>query len=299
LKYPNNQHKYSLLKAIAYFDIFNHPLKIDELANLTGISIVNSEQILKELVNSEIIFSEQQFYGIRSNITEQIAERLYKENQAQKYIQKLPAYVKIIKSFPFVRAISVSGSLSKNVMHDEGDIDYFIITAPGRLWICRTLLILFKKVFLLNSKKYFCVNYFVDEENLEIIDQNIFTALEVSYLLPVYNQELIDQFASKNKWTKNYFPNFKNQIELEVFEGNGNVKRLAESLFFGKFGDYLDYTFMKLTYKKWSKKFKHFDASKLELTMRTKRGISKHHPQDFQNKVLKEFQSRIDKLNIQ
>ena len=66
----------------------------------------------------------------------------------------------------------------------------------------------------------------------------------------------------------------------------------------GKFGNQLDLFFMRLTFKRWNKKFKHFDSEKFELTMRSNRGISKHHPQDFQNKVLEEYRLRLEKMNI-
>lgn len=288
----------TLLKAIAYFDIFNHPLKADELKNLSGLSDSDFQSISSALVHKGDLYFYEEYYSIRKDIFKQIEERKLKEEEAKKYFNKLPFYAKLIKSFPFVRSISISGSLSKNVMHEDGDIDYFIITAPGRLWICRTFLILFKKAFLLNSKKYFCVNYFVDENNLEILDKNIFTAVEVSHLIPVYNKSLMDYFKEKNSWTKAYFPTFENPIKIAPFEGNEFLKRAIEFIFNGKLGDQLDLLFMRTTYKKWSKKFKHFDTSKLELTMRSNRGISKHHPQDFQNKVLKEFQLRMDQLNI-
>ena len=181
-------------------------------------------------------------------------------------------------------------------MYDGGDIDYFIITAPKRLWICRTLLVLFKKVFLLNSKKYFCVNYFVDEDNLEIIDKNMFTATEVSYLLPVFNEELILQLKQKNNWTKEYFPHFTHPLKLNINASKNKKWKGIESLFSEKMGDLLDLWLMKITFKRWQKKFKHFNSSKFELTMRTNRGISKHHPQDFQNKVLGEWNQRMTNL---
>src|SRR4029453_8923510 len=96
----------------------------------------------------------------------------------------------LIASFPYVRCVCISGSLSKKYFDDTTDIDFFVITKPGRLWVCRTFLILFKKLFLLNSKKYFCINYFIDSDNLEIPDQNIFTATELTTLIPMHDYEL-------------------------------------------------------------------------------------------------------------
>jgi hypothetical protein len=196
-----------------------------------------------------------------------------------------------------VRGIAISGSLSKGVMHDDGDIDYFIITAPERLWICRSILILFKKVFLLNSKKYFCVNYFVDENNLKIIDENIFTAIEINYLLPVFNEPLIQKLKVENEWAKSYFPYFSHPIQLDLDSSKKKKYKGIELLFNNKLANYFDLWLMKLTFKRWRKKFSHFKEAKFELTMRTNRGISKHHPQDFQNKVLEKLKNKLELFN--
>lgn len=199
--------------------------------------------------------------------------------------------------FPFVRGIAISGSLSKGVMHLDGDIDYFIITAPERLWICRSFLILFKKIFLLNSKKYFCVNYFVDENNLKIIDENIFTAVEITYLLPVFNDKLIQKLKDSNEWTHAYFPQFVHPIELAIDSSKQKTFKGNELIFKSGLGNNLDLWLMALTFKRWRKKFSHFKEAKFELTMRTNRGISKHHPQDFQNRVLNKLKAKMEQVN--
>lgn len=293
----NSTNKHKLSQALAYFDIFNHPLSKDELANLAGITPNEVKTTINELIEKKVCSQFSEFYSLSSNIDSLLHTRLNKEKQAVHYYQKLPRYAKLISSFPYVRSIGISGSLSKGVMHDNGDIDYFIITAPNRMWVCRTFLILFKKIFLLNSKKYFCINYLVDENHLEIIDKNIFTAVEVSYLLPVYNKPLIDQLKATNTWTKSYFPFFKHPRNIKPVEAFKPIKWLVEKLLNGVLGERLDLFFMRTTYKRWGKKFKHFDPQKLQLTMRSDRGVSKHHPRDFQQKVLAAYQDRIDQIN--
>ncbi|MGB0886676.1 MAG: nucleotidyltransferase domain-containing protein [Vicingaceae bacterium] len=291
---------HDILKSISYFDIFSHPINKEEIQNLLKKKVDEETFlfVLNKLVESKQCFTTDGYYSIDKNVTLLVKQRKVKEIEAEKYFKKIPFYVGLIKSFPFVRGLAISGSLSKNVMYDDGDIDYFVITKSERLWICRTLLILFKKVFLLNSKKYFCVNYFVDENNLEIRDKNIFTAIELTYLMPIYNQSLIDKLKEVNSWKQSYLPHFKHPVKLKVQEGNGMFKRALEYLLNGSFGNKVDLFFMKITFKRWNKKFKHFDAQKFELTMRSNRGISKHHPQDFQNKVLKEYNNRLEKLGI-
>ena len=290
----------SILKPLCYFDVFNHPLKREELLQLCDKTIKGSnfDQTLKTLVKKKVCFESNNYYSINRNVDKIVKERKEKEALAQSYLKKLPFYTRIIKSFPFVRGVSISGSLSKGVMYDKGDIDYFIVTKKNRLWVCRTLLILFKKICLLNSRKYFCVNYFVDEDNTEILDQNIFTAIEITHLIPVYGADVVQRMKAKNDWTKQFFPNHSAQNYFLPIEGSGLFKRTAESLFSGGFAEKLDLYLMKITHRRWSKKFKSFHPDKLELTMRSNRGISKHHPSDFQTKVLAGYKKRIEKLTI-
>ncbi len=271
---------------------------MDELLNLHGKNSDREsiESELNRLVQESVCFEHEGYYAIQSDVEALVHERHRKEALAESYIKKLPFYSRIIKSFPFVRGLAISGSLSKRVMHDDGDIDYFIITKKNRLWICRSLLILFKKIFLLNSRKYFCVNYFVDEDNLIIRDKNIFTAIEVSYLIPVYNSGIIGQMKEENNCVKEYFPSFSPPFFFPPIEGQGGFKNTIEALFFDRFADRLDLLLMKLTFKRWEKKFSGFNPEKLELTMRSNRGISKHHPSDYQTKVLDAYSKRIDKL---
>ncbi|MBD99027.1 MAG: hypothetical protein CMO34_04215 [Verrucomicrobia bacterium] len=282
-----------ILKYLSYFAIFNHPVHKDELTDFFHTDV---HEAIVSLLQSKKCFEFKGYLSTLSDIETITMERLGKESVAEKYFDKLPKYVNIIKNFPFVRSVALSGSLSKKVMHQDSDIDYFIITSSGRLWICRTLLVLFKKVFLFNSRKYFCVNYFIDENNLKIIDKNMFTAVEASHLLPVYNVNLLQQFWDENNWINEYFETF-NVNEKHLSKGNDSrLKALFEFILSHRLFDRLDLFFMKLTHKRWAKKFGHFDAEKLELTMRSNRGVSKHHPKDFQNKVLKIYSKNIEKI---
>ena len=288
--------KNPILKNLAYFDVFQHPLKEGEL--VSGENKKESITQLKTLVNQQKCYYYKSHYSLQPAIKKLVEEREMKEKRAEHYFKKLPFFTRLIKRFPFVRGVAISGSLAKGVMHADGDIDYFIITSKNRLWICRTLLILFKKLVLLNSRKYFCINYLVDEDNLEIIDKNIFTAVEVSYLLPVYNCDLINKLKKKNNWSKNFYQFSHSIRKVSCYEGDSWIRSSAEQLINILGADQLDLFFMKLTLQRWSKKFKHFNTKKLELPMRTNRGVSKHHPNDFQTKVLEEYEKRLEKLTI-
>lgn len=288
--------KSAIVKCLTYFDIFSYPLKADELFVLIEIHDscrADFNIALVEMVNEQMIFEDDEYYSISPG-EEKIKNRLKGEDKAALIFSKLNRYSKIIATFPFVEAVTVSGSLSKNYMDDRSDIDFFVITKPGRMWLSRTFLILFKKIFLLNSKKYFCVNYFIASDQLLIPDQNIFTATEVSFLLPVYNYSLYNAFKERNSWVKKFYPNFpERSTEHIINRPYVGIKNGLEKIFGGKLGERLDEYFFKLTLKRWKKKFKHFDESTFDLRMRSRKNVSKHHPNGFQEKVMAQLDERI------
>jgi hypothetical protein len=261
-------------------------------------SIIEIEKELNGLVKDGICYSYERHYSIHPNVEELVKKRLKKEEIGKKFLKKSGPYINLIRRFPFVRSICISGSLSKGVIHEDGDIDYFIITAPNRLWIARTFLVLFKKIFLFNSKKYFCVNYFVDTNNLEIPDHNIFTATEITHLIPVSGGEVYQEFKDANRWIDDHYPLFEHPIAYDLKKSKSKIQSFFEWFLNGYFGNKLDRFFMLTTLKRWIRKFRDFDVKKFTLALRTQRGVSKHHPQDFQNHVLTQLEARKKALNI-
>ncbi|HNG85244.1 MAG TPA: nucleotidyltransferase domain-containing protein [Bacteroidia bacterium] len=250
------------------------------------------------LIEDEMIFGFEQYYSTSRNVAQYSGLRKVKEAEAEKYFIKLKKYAKLLATFPFVRGIAVSGSLSKGVMNPDGDIDYFIITKPGRLWICRTLMILFKKLFLFNSKKYFCVNYFVDENNLQIRDKNIFTATEFVHLIPVFEHScILNVFLFQNNWVHKYYPNLPDWNRNYLVQCNIKLKNAFEFLLKTSVFNPLEKLCHHITLYYWRKKFPNFKKEKFHLTMRSTKGISKHHPSDFQTKVLRAFQIEMNEIN--
>lgn len=155
-------------------------------------------------------------------------------------------------------------------------------------------MILFKKLFLLNSHKYFCINYLVDEYHLGIEDKNFYSALETLTLMPIYNYPLFEKFKKANTWVHRYFPNFPFRDSSRVVNpGYPTLKKLTEPLFPGKAGDLLDHWFMKLTVAFWKRKFGQKNPELFKNALRSRKYVSKHHPRDFQEKVLNRHREKL------
>jgi hypothetical protein len=152
---------------------------------------------------------------------------------------------------------------------------------------------LFKKIFLLNSKKNFCINYFIDEEKLDIDEKNIFTATELITLIPTFGSNVYDTFYENNIWIKNYYPNFPKRVFNGSDQKTGFVKVSIEKIFNGKAGDKLDDFSMRFFKKYITRKYSNFDPDEFKLAFKMTKKESKHHPQFFQKRVLEELNNRI------
>jgi hypothetical protein len=284
-------------KTICYFDIFRHPLRAEEILKFCGekMPIDQLQILLDELQQRGVIKSNKGYYYLSGSSDSIVAKRGENEFNLTSQLTKIKRYAKLVNKFPFVESVFISGSVSKGVLDEKGDVDYFIIASPRRVWLCRTLLIAFKKIFLLNSRKYFCVNYFIDSSSLTIPDQNIFTATEIATLLPVNESELKNRFFSGNGWIKNIYPNHNGSADALIKE---NISRPVfvgwmEKLCKGNAGELLDNFCFRQTLRRWQKKFPHFREQEFDLNMRSYKNVSKHHPQGNQQKVLNALEERM------
>lgn len=284
----------SFLRTLIYFDIFSYPLSRKELfeySSLKEIELMTADSAIKNLLDKSIISYSSGFYFLGNN-PDKVAYRREGNLLAAKRMKAARKYSRIIASFPFVRGVYISGSLSKGYMNDDSDIDYFIITEPSKLWLSRTFLILFKKIFLLNSHKNFCINYLVDKNHLTIAEENIFTATEIAFLLPMYNLELFKSFLKTNSWHLKYYPNYKQNYKDLIHSYQG-VKKASEFLLNNNFGNRLDNFFLKITLRYWKKKHGKSASNNTFEEFSCSKSVAQYNPEKFHQSILNKFEERL------
>jgi hypothetical protein len=283
----------AVFKALAYFDIFNYPLTIPEIEKYAGFSfshLSDVENALNYLKDSFIVFQFGEYYTLKNEYC-LITRRQAGNIAAFNIYKKAKSKADFIHKFPFVRSVNISGSLSKNYFDETTDIDFFVITEPNRLWLCRFLLTIYKKVFLFNSRKYFCINYYVDSNSLEIPDKNLFSATEIVTLRNQNGGYYYNRFLESNTWAFQYFPNYDIQFSNEPKDDISGLKKALEKLFAGRLGNFLEKKAHRITKQFISKKYKTIPEAQLNVNMRTEKSSSKHHPLGFQFKVLQQFEN--------
>lgn len=285
-----------ILKTLLYFDVFSYPLTSHEIYENTAVSTTREtiEHELRTLLSIGIVKQSSVFYSTSESIVTNTERRLEGNKQAEKMLVNANEISKKIFNFPFVSGVCISGGLSKNYFDANSDFDFFIITKPNRLWICRTLYIILFKTFSKEKKKLYCLNYFISESDLAINDKNLFVATELAYLIPTINHKAYKSLLENNLWYKLYY---KNKIENPEFENHKInepwYKMLIENIFYGRFGNLIDSTFLNITLSRWRKKYPEMSNEDFDLQFRSRKHVCKRHTYGYQNKVLQMFSDKV------
>jgi len=286
------------LKTILYFSIFRYPLKIEEIHNYTNHNeLSETAKELDYLISKKILTKVDEFY-VYGNDLDSVTKRLRGNLQAKKAIFKARQKSKLISKFPFVEAVGVSGSLSKGYYDSDSDIDFLVITKHKKLWLCRTFLMLYKKIFLLDSRKYFCINYFISSEQLEIEEKNRFTATELKTLIPMQGSDCFEKFYKSNLWVTNYFSKFNSKCNQIPSIKKPLLSKSMELVLDNGFGNALDYFFKSVTLRKWNYKFDYLSEEDFKIALKSTNNISKHHPSNFQKKVILSLNSKLEEVQM-
>lgn len=294
----------AIISTLNYFNLFKRPLNTEEIYSfLTKQTDVKRLQlVLNEMVSCGHIFEHSGHYMLVDN-KEFVTERERGKKRADILLDKAIDSVNLISKFPFVSAVCISGSLSKGYANAQSDIDLFIITDKKRLWICRTLLHLYKKLTFFWGKEHsYCMNYFIDESKLCIEEQNIFTATELATLLPVYNVEKHRELIYANKcWLVKTLPNISWNSDMIVASvEKSTARRIVEPFINILAPSLLNLSLMHLTDKWWRLKWRHkkYPMKDYDLAMKTRWYVSKNHPHNYQKRVLNQLDGNKQKQKV-
>jgi hypothetical protein len=220
----NNEYL-NIIKTLAWFDVFDYPLRERQIFEYLFKSKMNKEELsvgLKELKKKNKIGEKDGYYFLLSR-DEIIEIRKEREKESFRKIRRTKLAAMFLARLPFVKSIMVCNSLGNMNAKKEDDIDLFIITKKNKIWLTRFLTTGFFKVFNLRPNKKtikdkFCFSFYVTENNLNLqnlVKRNIDDPLSwwwLTNLILIYDEkDYFDKLLNENEWLKNVLPNFEDR----------------------------------------------------------------------------------------
>lgn len=201
----------AIRKTLIYADIFDYPLKINELHKWLIGRKVTLRQLNKALKVS------RKYYSLKGR-NSLVLQRKRREKQSEVYFKKAAIISQILKIIPWIKLVGVSGGLAMNNAGKTDDIDLFIITGKNRLWTSRLLVLSLLSLIRQRRKKNdskkkvagkICLNILLEEDRLEQKNKDIFVAHEVLQMRPLWQRGgIYSKFLEDNSWAFKFLPNW-------------------------------------------------------------------------------------------
>lgn len=241
-----NQLESAILATLIWFDMFQWPLKLEELWQYlylfddkedglfkesfkeTKPGLESIRQVLKKNENlKKIVESRGEFYFLKGK-SDLVRLRQERENISSKKIKKAKRIVRLLSLVPFVKMISLSNIMGKNNFSEESDLDFFIITSKNRIWTTRFFTVSLVETLGLRPRFNYrkdkaCLNFFLSEDNLSLESMalrpyDIYLTYWIHQLIPFCDKdETYKKFLKANDWTRKYLPNIVDRSNLINF----------------------------------------------------------------------------------
>lgn len=248
----------------------NNCTKLQEFRSLFGMGITREESIR--------IWGEK--YG---NVL---------KDKDNRYVEEKNSLAR--KNIPFllfgdlVKFIGISGSVGSGFAKEDDDIDIFVVTRNGTMWLYRALVqiknIFHRKIRVKGEKDVknkLCLNLIAEERGLTF-DTDIFNFNELMYLIPIYNEKYINYIHSQNEWlVSEYGMKKENMITKVKPQREANILlRILNKLLY-----YLQLIYMKLARHR-------PDLKRIQENF--KKGRIEFFPKKFRERKIKEYESSFD-----
>ncbi len=228
-----------VLLTLAYADVFDYPLTASEAHRyLIGspASLAAVASCLKSLVRQGRVEAREGFFSLpgRAHLAE---VRRHRQRLSAPLWRQAQRYGRLLATLPFVRMVAVSGALAMDNVDEHGDIDYFLVTEPRRLWTARAFTVALVRLARARGVTL-CPNYLVTTRALQLPDWNLFTAHELVQMVPLWGTSVYYRLRRLNAWTRAYLPNAEGPPRPIPAEGPARwATRAAEQVLRGRIFD--------------------------------------------------------------
>ena len=233
----------AVLATVVYADLFNFPLDRAEIhRDLIGVAAgrAETERTIAALVATGALAQIDELLTLPGRAA-LAAQRRERRAHAAHLWPRARRFGRALARFPFVRMVAVSGSLAAEHPDRRADIDYLIVTTPGRLWLVRGLAVLLVRLARTGGA-HLCPNYLLTTRALTLQERDLYTAHELLQAAPPAGTPIYRRFLSENNWAAAWMPNrFQGATAAPDLPAEvGILGRFGEATLGGALGDRLE-----------------------------------------------------------
>ncbi len=249
----------SIYHCLVYFDLFDFPLTAQEVWRFlwrapAGVTIEDCVRELESLTGgpASALESADGFYFLpgRSVLVKKRQEKII---PTEHWLVRAREAAALIRHVPFLKAILVCNSVGAELATEQSDIDFLVITSPGKTWLvrfwCNSILRLFnRRTYGEETAGRICLSFFVDTYHLDfgryrIAKDDIHFAYWLFRMIPILDKENWQaRFLRANRWTKEYIRYSYEAVLSETLPpqaAGSRVKQVLEYCLGGSAGDWL------------------------------------------------------------
>ncbi|MCS6835161.1 MAG: hypothetical protein NZ750_03980 [Anaerolineae bacterium] len=287
----------AVLCTILYADVFAFPLNLDEIAHFLIHPVpLPRELIAQRLMQSpflrERLYMQDGYYAIceRSDI---VALRQAREQIAEGMMAEAVRYGRWLAHIPFVRMVALTGALAmRNPAHPRDDYDFFLITAPRRVWLARLCAVVLVRLARLRGV-HLCPNYLLAQDDLAQARRDLYMAHEVVQMIPLYGREYYERMLAENDWTQDFMPNAQQRTQAYLSEVDGRLKAWLERMLAGRLGDGLERWEQRRKQRRLTRLLSHESDARLDSSS------VKGHFVDHGQRVLAAYRERLQRYGLE
>jgi len=221
----------AIAHTVAYADVFDYPLERSEIHRYLIGETAPSAEIDAMLEHDATLGTCIERTGDKFHLRGRagtVEARRGREAASAALWSTARAYGAWIATLPLVRFVGVTGALAMSNADPDADIDLFVLTQPGRLWLCR-LLVLGVVRFAAVRGHRLCPNFLLSTEALALRERNLFTAHEIAQMVPLRATDWYPKLLEANRWAGDHLPNAL-ASHVGAARADGALSRLATAV---------------------------------------------------------------------
>lgn len=220
----------SVLATLAYFDVFDYPLRPEELWRWLYVTNRHDWEAIRRATPADVDHALQgpslaatidragDFLTLRGR-SPIIATRLERHVGNERKWRRAVLVARLLRFVPFVELVGVVNTLALDNARPESDIDVFIVSRRGRLWLTRLLAT--AVVHALGIRRHgtlvtdrACLSFYVSDRALDLeplrvsgLQEDVYLTFWTAQVVPLFDRDgCWPAFIHANRWVVDRLP---------------------------------------------------------------------------------------------